>query len=136
MGRLGESRQGDARAEILIDGEVAGSAKIVYDPRENSGVPASQQVVYWIGNDHTRKRGFHGIIDELRLSNLVQDYYERGSAWVDPARLLKPQAGFPYLRDAATCCFTCPSTPRCLRRGGQWHRARMRQSTRWQAGGT
>ncbi len=94
------------QAQILINGEDALSAPITPDVSNFSATP--QDVVYWIGNDSTGKRGFHGTIDELRFSESVQEYFKDETAWTDPERPLKPVHKHPFLRDDADLIMHLP----------------------------
>ncbi len=91
-------------AEIVLNGVMEQRTPIGLDLPPS----ANKTALFSIGNDHAQRRGFRGVIDEVRFSHIMQDYARQESPWVDPQRPLKPKHQHPYLRDAADMLFHVP----------------------------
>ena len=86
------ARQGST-VEFRLDGELIQFEKPLKS--EKGGLNR-----YVIGNDRKAKTGFRGVLDELRVSNGVREYYPRTFGWALNDNRNAAKEGRPYFRDA------------------------------------
>lgn len=83
---------------------VNGKCLLRHQLKEHTGPECTLDAVV-VGNTPDGKAGFKGVIDEVRLSGAVRQYYEFDLAWVQPERKAEWRLDQPYVRDAADLLF-------------------------------
>ncbi|MGD0090749.1 MAG: glycoside hydrolase domain-containing protein [Planctomycetota bacterium] len=83
---------------------VDGSCLLRHQFKEHTG-PECALDAFLVGNTPDGTAGFKGVVDEIRLSATVRQYYESGLAWVQPERKTDWRLGQPYVRDPADLLF-------------------------------
>lgn len=99
-----ESRTVKAGMELRIDGEPRG----VFEAPSLNSLLRNISGIVRVGNRPAGDMGFVGLIDEVRLSNEVRQFYRKDDLWADPKAQRPLPAGSPYLRDEKDCLFAVP----------------------------
>jgi len=87
------------RCEFRLDGALVPLAK----PLEPQGTDKLRH--YALGGGPTPGRGFRGMVDEVRVSTAVREYYPHTFGWAGTRTGTPPKPGPPFFRDAADLVF-------------------------------
>ena len=90
---------GKTRGAVRIDGQVVPLPEALN--QKNSGLLTH----YTLGGDVAGGNGFCGLVDELRVSDTIRQYYAADLDWPDVAGQPSGAGGQPWFRDAADLVF-------------------------------
>ena len=90
---------GQERCEVRINGILTAPPL----PLKSQGT--APLIQYVLGNDPAGQSGFRGVLDELRTSRAMRQYYPCDLDWPDVEGRMPPRAGQPWFRDAAHLVF-------------------------------
>lgn len=85
---------------VMVNGRLV----LRHQLKEHTG-PECSQSGFVLGNTPDGRNGFKGLVDEVRLSNKIRQYYDYDLDWPQPGRAFALAAGQPLFRDAADLLF-------------------------------